>query len=65
MVDTSDFTIAYVPTSIYSVGRLKKYVPNEEWLLWELDEPKAGDENAGRGTRAASLQSNCSVMMSL
>jgi hypothetical protein len=23
--------------------RLKKYVPNDDWLLWELDESKAGD----------------------
>ncbi len=21
-------------------NRLKKYVPNDDWLLWELDEPK-------------------------
>jgi hypothetical protein len=54
-VDTSDFTIAYLPMSIYSVGRLKEYVPNEEWLLWELDEPKAGDENARQGTRATTI----------
>ena len=52
MVDTSDFTIAYVPTSTYSVGRLKKYVPNDDWLLWELDEPKAGDETARRGRKS-------------
>ncbi len=23
-------------------NRLKKYVPNDDWLLWELEEPKAG-----------------------
>ncbi len=23
-------------------NRLKKYVPNDDWLLWELDEPQAG-----------------------
>ncbi len=55
MVDTSDFTIAYVPTNIYSVGRLKKYVPNDDWLLWELDEPKAGDENARQDPRATTI----------
>ena len=61
MVDTSDCTIAYVPTNIYSVGtvlarwddRLKKYVPNDDWLLWELDEPKAGPETARRGRESA------------
>ena len=23
--------------------RLKQYVPNDDWLLWELEEPKSGD----------------------
>jgi hypothetical protein len=22
-------------------NRLKKYVPNDDWLLWELDEPRS------------------------
>ncbi len=24
-------------------NRLKKYVPNDDWLLWDLDEPKSGE----------------------
>ncbi|MBA3833068.1 MAG: hypothetical protein H0X34_14465 [Chthoniobacterales bacterium] len=24
-------------------NRLKRYVPNDDWLLWELNEPKGGD----------------------
>jgi hypothetical protein len=24
-------------------NRLKKYVPNDDWLLWELEEPKRGE----------------------
>nr|MBA3652061.1 hypothetical protein [Chthoniobacterales bacterium] len=23
-------------------NRLKKYVPNDDWLLWELEEPQGG-----------------------
>lgn len=30
-------------------NRLKKYLPNDDWLLWELGEPKASATRAGHG----------------